>query len=214
MNHQDTDNRIRPGLLLLVACVLAAILIPLGISAIHKSKPSSAGATTTAESSATVKPSAAHETAAPAAAVEPAAAMNPAAPVLSTALEEPWGIQVSSIRLTKADAAVDLRYKVVAPEKAALLAADKTTAYLIDQASGAKIQMLASPQEGAWPTNTRARTAARMMHQAGEFPPPANRLAAGKTYSLLLPNPGGMVKSGSKVALVVGNCRTDALTVE
>jgi hypothetical protein len=53
-----------------------------------------------------------------------------------------------------------------------------------------------------------------MMHQAGEFPPPPNRLAAGKTYSLLLPNPGGMVKSGSQVAFVVGNYRTAALTVE
>lgn len=206
MNHQDTDNRIRPGLIVVAACALAAILIPVGISAFHKSKPSSAGATPTASSSAAVKPSAVHDAA--------AAAVNPAAPVLSTALEEPWGIQVSSVRLTKADSAVDLRYKVVAPEKAALLAGDKTTAYLIDQASGVKIQMLASPQEAAWPTNTRARTAARMMHQAGEFPPPPNRLAAGKTYSLLLPNPGGTVKSGSKVTLVVGNYRTDTLNVE
>jgi len=207
MNHQDTNNRIRPGILALAACALLVTLIAFGIYWLNRTEP----IPTTASGETTVEPATALP---PAPAVESVAAGQPVAAARPSPVEEHWGIQVSSIRLTRADSAVDLRYKVVAPEKVALLASDENTAYLIDQASGAKIQMLAPPQQGAWPTNVRARTVAKMMRQAGEFPPAPSRLVAGKTYSLLLPNPGGTVKSGTKVVLVVGNYPTDALTVE
>jgi len=53
-----------------------------------------------------------------------------------------------------------------------------------------------------------------MMHQAGKFPPAPTRLIVGGTYSLRIPNWDGALKSGSKVAVVVGNARVDNVTVE
>ena len=206
MNSTGTERRIRPGLVALVVCILAAVLVPFGLSLVHRGKP-----TTDAGGEAPPVPA---TPAAPRAPATAAADPAPPTPSLGPALEEKWGIQVSNLRLGMGNSVVDLRYKVVAPEKAALLTRDSHTVYLIDQASGAKIQMLGRPQEGTWSTNVRPRTAARMLHQAGEFPPTPNRLVAGKIYSLLLPNAGGTVKSGSKVALVVGDLRLENLIVE
>ena len=52
------------------------------------------------------------------------------------------------------------------------------------------------------------------MRDAGTFPPPPNRLVAGKTYVVLVPNPAGLIKSGSSVVVVAGGVRSETLTVE
>jgi hypothetical protein len=46
-------------------------------------------------------------------------------------------------------------------------------------------------QKGAFPTLSRARSSALMMSEAGAFPPLPYGLIAGKTYFILVPNPGG-----------------------
>ena len=53
-----------------------------------------------------------------------------------------------------------------------------------------------------------------MMPRATGFPPPAGRIEPGRTYSILLPNPGGLVKSGQEMAMVVGDTWTGNLIVE
>jgi hypothetical protein len=37
---------------------------------------------------------------------------------------------------------------------------------------------------------------------------------AGKTYSIQLPNPGGLVKSGNKAMVVIGDCQVSNLVVQ
>jgi len=112
-----------------------------------------------------------------------------------TTLEDGWGIQVSSMRLSMANSIVDLRYKVLNPEKAARLGDGKTAAYIIDRATGKKLNMPAPPKEGA-------------------FPPTSHKLVAGKMYFAMVSNQGGTLKSGSQVTVVVGGSEATNLTVE
>jgi cytoskeletal protein RodZ len=110
-------------------------------------------------------------------------------------LEDQWGIQVSSLRLSMANSVVDLRYKVINPDKAILLGNGKTTAYIIDHATGKKLIMPSPPKEGA-------------------FPPTSNKLVGGKTYFSMVSNQGRALKSGSQVTVIVGNSQATNLTVE
>ena len=207
MKPQAPVKSIRAGFLVVVAGSLVVLLALLGLHQFSKDKPPQPREI--AEAPAALEPVAA---VAPAAAPAPVAAPTPKAP--PTPLEQQWGIQVSSIGLGMAGAAVDFRYKVVALDKASRLSDGTTTAYLVDQASGAKIHMIAGTQEADFATGARAHSRARMARQGGAFPPGPNRLTEGKINSVLLPNPGGLVKSGNKVTLVIGDVRTDNLVIE
>jgi hypothetical protein len=99
------------------------------------------------------------------------------------------------MRLSMMDSIVDLRYKVLDPDKVVRLAQGKTPAYLVDLDSGTKLVMPTPPKEGA-------------------FPPTGNKLAAGRTYFTMVSNPRGLLKSGSKVSLVLGNTSVTNLTVD
>jgi hypothetical protein len=198
--NRSTDKRTNTLIVLALVCVVALVGVLFWIN-----RPGTPPANVSAEPSATAEP---------AAASEPAAAVVPTATAPATAIEEKWGLQVSSISLTNADTAVDLRYTVLTPEKTALLTETNADVYLIDQASGTKLPMFTAAQDGAAPATVPPRTVRRMMRQAGIFPPPPNRLLAGKTYSLQIPNWGQALKSGAKVTVVVGNARVENLTVE
>lgn len=110
-------------------------------------------------------------------------------------VEEQWGIRVSALRLSMADSYIDMRYTVLDPQKASRLGDGKTTACLLDSASGTKLLMPRPPSEGA-------------------FPPTGNRLASGRLYFAVVPNKGGTLRSGSKVTLLVGNALATNLTVQ
>jgi hypothetical protein len=130
-----------------------------------------------------------------------------------TALEEQWGIKVSSVTLANAASAVDVRYVVLSPEKTTMLNGANAEVYLIDQASGTKLPMItAAPtsDSGAMPS----RSVRNMMRLAGRFPPPSSRLTAGGVYSVKIPNWESILTSGATVALVVGGVRVDNLVVE
>lgn len=117
------------------------------------------------------------------------------APEPPPTLESQWGIQVCGLRLTMANSALDLRYKVLDPDKAILLGNGKTPSFIFDQATGKKLPMPTPPKEGA-------------------FPPTANKLIAGKTYFAMVRNAGGTLKSGSEVTVVIGGSEATNLTVE
>jgi hypothetical protein len=125
----------------------------------------------------------------------PLPAAKPAPPAPPPSLEDRWGIQVCSLRLSAANSIVDLRYRVTDPVKANQLADGKTPAYLVDTETGAKLIMPTPPKEGA-------------------FPPTGNRLTAGKTYFAMVSNQRGALRSGSVVNVLVGTSLVTNLTVE
>ena len=206
MNKNAAERRIRPAFLGLMTVALALICVPLWLlnrrpaPLIPAQEPAPA-----AETPAPVEPAVADV---PVASLP--APVAPAVPARPGTLEGEWGIRVSSVGLTMAGAAVDFRYTVVDAEKALLLAQGTAEAYLIDQATGAKISLAPPTPQGPSAAHSRAR----MARQGGSFPPSPNRLAAGRTNSLLLPNPGGMLRSGSAVTVVVGNVQAQNVLVE
>ena len=208
MKKNDSERGIRPAFLGLMALALALICVPVWLLTRRPAPPSPVE-----------EPPAAVETPAPAPA-EPAvadapveSAPAPVKPVVAArpgTLEGEWGIRVASVGLTMAGGAVDFRYTVVDAEKALLLSQGMASAYVIDQATGTKISMTPPTIKGP----AAAHSSARMARQGGGFPPSPNRLAAGRTNSLLLPNPAGLLKSGSIITVVVGDIQTQNVRVE
>jgi hypothetical protein len=206
MSEHNPERRIRPALLVGVTFAVALICVPLWLMN-RKPAPSSPPEE---PAPAVAVPATVEPVVAAIPVTNPPAPVKPAAPAQPGTLEGEWGIRVASVGLTMAGAAVDFRYTVVDPEKALLLAQGKTAAYLIDQATGTKISLTPPTAEGP----SAARSRAKMARQGGGFPPSPNRVAAGRTNSLLLPNPAGIVKSGSTVTVVVGDVQAQNVPVE
>ena len=205
-NHDE--RRIRPAVLGLVAVAVALVCVPLWLLTRRPPPPNpvpEAAAAPAVEAPAPLEPAVADVPAAP-----PPAPVKPAVPARPGTLEGEWGIQVSSVGLAMAGGAVDFRYKVVDGEKALLLAQGKTEAYLVDQATGTIIRMAPPTPNGP----SAARSRARMARQGGGFPPSPNRLAIGRTNSLLFYNPSGFLKSGSVVRVVMGEIQSQDVRVE
>ena len=125
-------------------------------------------------------------------AAEPA---NPPARGESAGLEQQWGIQVTSLRMSANGYMVDFRYKVMDPEKASALGDPEAKPYIVDQATGAKLLVPRSPKVGP-------------LRQSAE------RLTAGKVYFALFSNRGKVVKAGSTVTVVIGAFKAENLVVE
>ena len=203
MKKNDSERGIRPAFLGLMTLALALICVPVWLLTRRPAPPSPVEEPPPAvETPALAEPAAPVESAP--APVKPVVAGRPGT------LEGEWGIRVASVGLTMAGGAVDFRYTVVDAEKALLLSQGMTSAYVIDQATGTKISMTPPPMKGP----AAAHSSARMARQGGGFPPSPNRLAAGRTNSLLLPNPAGLLKSGSIITVVVGDIRTQNVRVE
>jgi hypothetical protein len=129
-------------------------------------------------------------TATPPAAAEPAATEEAA----RADIRETWGVEIESVRLTAADNMVDFRYRVVDPEKARPLMAKVVTAYLMDDASGAKFGV---------PTG-----------KIGSLRQKSNTPRAGAVFAVIFNNPGRLVKKGSRVTVVIGDFKAEGLVVE
>jgi hypothetical protein len=108
-------------------------------------------------------------------------------------LEAKWGIQITALRISAAGNVIDFRYRVTDSDKASALGNSKLKPALIDKATGKSLFV----------PNTKA----------GQMRSTGQRLAAGKTYTALFTNPGKLVKSGSKVTIVIGDFRAEDLTV-
>jgi hypothetical protein len=107
--------------------------------------------------------------------------------------EKKWGIRPLSIQLAAAGNLLDYRFRVIDPDKAMAVMKRGDKAYLIDQASGIK---LAVP-----------RTKVGPLRQTGTKP------KAGKVYPILFSNTGKVIRSGSKVTLVIGAFRMENIVV-
>ena len=136
---------------------------------------------------------------APAAATAPPAAITPP-PATATAVEARTpaglGVQVTALRLSAGGFMVDLRYRVVDPERAKGLLDRRVAAYLVDEASGAKFGVPNSAKLG------KLRQAAR------------GTIQTDREYMMLFGNPGRYLKPGAKVTLVAGDAQLAALTIQ
>jgi len=204
IRNQPVHKHVRTWIHLLAAAML---VVPLaGLLMLARSVPASAAAT----GPPAVAPR--HPAATVPHAGTPARSGKVAA---ATALEEKWGIKVSSIGLANGDSAVEVRYTVFAPEKTSLLSAANAETYLIDQATGTKLPMITAPSsDGTGPATMPDRSVRNMMRLAGMFPPPPSRLLAGNVYSVKIPNWDNILTSGATVAFVVGSERVDNLVVK
>jgi hypothetical protein len=119
--------------------------------------------------------------------------VQPKQPPISNA-EKNAGIRVVSLRPTGGGQMLDLRFQVIEPEKAKTVLDKKKKAYLLDGKTG---KTLPVPVTKAGP-----------MRQSTPKP------EAGRIYFILFSNPGGMVKEGSRVSLVIGDFRKDDIIVD
>jgi len=109
--------------------------------------------------------------------------------------EKQWGIRILSLRQSAAGYMLDFRYQVTDPEKASTVLDRKIKPYLIDQATGTKLYVPSMPKVGSLKN--------RVVNPDVE-----------KTYFILFGNSRGLVKSGSKVTIVIGDFREENLVVE
>ena len=107
--------------------------------------------------------------------------------------EKKWGIRPLSIRLSAAGNLLDYRFRVIDPDKAMAVMKRGDKVYLIDQASGIKLPV--------------PRTKVGPLRQTGTKP------KAGKVYPIMFSNTGKVIKSGSKVTLVIGDFRMENIVV-
>jgi hypothetical protein len=119
--------------------------------------------------------------------------VQPGKPPISNP-EKNAGIKIVSLRPTGAGQMLDLRFQVVDPEKSKAVLDKTKKAYLLDGKTG---KTLPIPVTKAGP-----------MRQTTPKP------EAGRVYFMLFANPGGMVKEGSRVSLVIGDFRKDDIIVD
>jgi hypothetical protein len=114
----------------------------------------------------------------------------------SSDIAREWGIEVVALRPTAAGRLIDFRYRIIDPDKAVIFLDRTQKAHLIDQDSGFSAEV---PEGKLGPM--------RQTNRAG-------KPKAGRIYYMLFTNPGGILTSGSKVTVVVGDFRAEDLTVE
>lgn len=108
-------------------------------------------------------------------------------------LSDQWGIELTALRMTAADRMIDFRYRVLDKEKAAPLHKRKTKPYLIHGSSGKVLEVPNTAKVGSLRNS--------------------NMPQQGRIYWMFFGN-NGVVKSGDKVSVVIGDFREDGLTVE
>jgi hypothetical protein len=105
-----------------------------------------------------------------------------------------WGVDVVGVRRVSSGFMLRFDYRVVEPERAAVLTDRGAKPYLIDEA-------------------TQTALAIPAMENIGELRQVAP-LEVNRTYFMIFGNPGGLVKHGGRVTLVAGNFKTEGLEVE
>jgi hypothetical protein len=108
-------------------------------------------------------------------------------------LKRNWGVEVIGVKPVSSGQMLTFRYRIVDAEKAKMLNDRKARAYVIDEASGIRLAVPAMEKVGEL--------------RSGSAP------EEGRIYFMVFGNPGKVVKSGSRVSVVVGNFRVDGLVV-
>lgn len=110
--------------------------------------------------------------------------------------ESKLGIRLEGLRLSAAGYMLDFRYRVLDPDKAAVLLDRKIRPYLLDEATGAQLGVPDTAKLG------QLRTTGR------------NKAVSDRDYFIMFANPGRYVQAGSRMTLVMGDARIENLVVE
>ena len=105
-----------------------------------------------------------------------------------------YGVDQLTVRSTASGSSLEFRYRVLDPDKAAVLQDKRLRPVLIDRATGARLTVPTVEKIGE-------------LRQAVEP-------EAGREYWMIFSNPGKLVKPGSRVDIVVGPLRVSGLYVE
>jgi hypothetical protein len=116
-----------------------------------------------------------------------------------TPLERQWGIKLLGIQVTAAGYALDFRYAVLDPAKAAPIVQRRfsPTPYVLVERTGAKLGVPFVQKAGSLRSSVTT----------------AEQIRRGRNYSALFANPGKHVKPGDKVTVAFGHFRAENLTV-
>lgn len=117
-------------------------------------------------------------------------------PTPHSEIENKLGIEIVGLRRSAAGYMLDFRYRLLDPAKAAPLLDRKLNPYLLDEATGTQLSVPKAPKVGQLRPTSR------------------NKLIPGRNYYILFANPGRFLKSGSKVALMLGDLKIEHLTVQ
>ena len=105
-----------------------------------------------------------------------------------------WGVEIVGVRRVSSGLMLRFDYRVLDPARAVGLNDKKARPYLIDQATQTALSVPAMENVGE-------------LRQVAPYQP-------NRTYFIIFGNPGGLVKQGSRVTLVVGNLRAEGLVVQ
>ncbi len=105
-----------------------------------------------------------------------------------------WGVDIVGVRYVSSGMMLEFSYRVLDAKKAAALNDKKSTPYLIDEATGAELEVPQMEKVG----------------QLRQTAPPES----GRIYWMVFGNTGRAVKPGSRVSVVIGKFRADELVVQ
>lgn len=114
---------------------------------------------------------------------------GPAAETSGEQIEEQWGVKLVGLRHTAAGYMLDLRFRVLDPEKAAPLLSRNIDRYVVVEKSGAVLRVPSTEKLG-------------MLRSAVSSP---DMVKKDRVYAALFANPGRHVRPGDKVTLVLGD---------
>jgi hypothetical protein len=105
-----------------------------------------------------------------------------------------FGVDQLQVRSTSSGSSLEFRYRVVDPQKAAMLNDKSAKPYLVDQKTGNRLTVPTMEKIG-------------LLRQVATPEP-------GREYWMVFANPGKLVKPGQRVDVVIGAFRASSLTVE
>ncbi len=115
-----------------------------------------------------------------------------------TPQEKQWGIKLYGIHWTAAGYMLEMKFRVLDPDKAFPLLKRDAKRYLIVEKSGAVLEVPFTQKLGSLQSTVRT----------------SNMVKQDRNYMALFANPGKHVDPGDKVTLVIGNFMAEGLRVQ
>ncbi len=112
----------------------------------------------------------------------------------ANSLGDTWGVEVLRVSLSAADYMLDFRYRVTDAEKATPILHRSIKPYILVEKNGLKLPVPSTPKLGSIRQHTKT--------------PEVNRI-----YFVFFKNVSKMVKRGDKVTVVIGDFRSESITV-
>ena len=122
-------------------------------------------------------------------------ASTPEKPDPNVAMQEKYGIEILSVRLTSADYMINFTYKVLDPEKAAPLHNRKVHPYIVLERTGSQFGVPLTEKLGS-------------IRSTPKF------AKAGKNYFVFFGNPARYIKAGDYISIVIGDFKVDHIEVK